>query len=125
MGIPLMDEHGNNVAPGQTSSVAAAQGVYLTTASRAILQAPVYFLPPFLLGAVGPLSRWLLVHPQMTVPVTTFLLLTSFGIGLPATVAMFPQISTISASAVEPNFTQLVNPRTQQPYTQFYYNKGL
>jgi sideroflexin-5 len=120
-----MDNNGSNVAPGETSSKAAAQGVYLTTASRALLQAPVYFLPPLLLSTLGPLSRLLLIQPQLTVPVTTFLLLTSFGIGLPATVAMFPQISMIRASAVEPAFQSLINPQTQKPYTHFYYNKGL
>lgn len=124
-GVPLTSEGGENVLPGSTSQVAAALGVYSTTASRAILQAPVYFLPPFLLAAIGPIKRYLAKKPSMTVPVTTYLLLTSFGIGLPATVAIFPQISSIPAHQVEERFQHLRDPQTQQPYKVFYYNKGL
>jgi hypothetical protein len=61
----------------------------------------------------------------MTVPITTFLLLTSFGIGLPATVAMFPQISSVDAKDVEERFQHLRDPQTNKPYDVFYYNKGL
>lgn len=124
-GIPLLNERGENVLPGSTSSVAAKAGVYSTTASRAALQAPVYFLPPILLATLPPLKRYLTKAPQMTVPITTFLLLTSFGIGLPATVAMFPQISSVDAKDVEERFQHLRDPQTNKPYDVFYYNKGL
>lgn len=124
-GIPLLTANGTPVVTdGRTSKAAALQGVTATVVSRAILPAPVFFGPPLLLS-VGPLQRYLMRHPAMTIPVTTFMLLTSFGIGLPATVAIFPQMSTIDASAVEPEFAQLINPETQQPYEKFYYNKGL
>ena len=124
-GIQLENALGENVLPGQTSQIAAAQGVYSTTASRAILQAPVYFVPPLLLASVAPIKRYLASKPAMTVPVTTYLLLVSFGVGLPATVAIFPQISSIPASAVEERFQHLRDPATQKPYDVFYYNKGL
>ena len=123
-GIPLQDAQGRNVLEGETSSIAARQGVNSTTLSRAILQAPVYFLPPVLLAA-GPLRRFLARKPALSVPVTTYLLLTSFGVGLPATVAIFPQISEIAPADVEERFQHLRDPQTQQPYTVFYYNKGL
>lgn len=42
-GVPLQDANGNDVLPGERSNIAAAAGVHSTTASRAILQAPVYF----------------------------------------------------------------------------------
>jgi sideroflexin-5 len=112
-GIPLENATGQDVLPGTTSQVAAAQGVYLTTASRALLQAPALFVPPVLLAAVP------------TVPLTTYLLLVSFGIGLPATVAIFPQISALPATAVEERFQLLRDPATDKPYDLFYYNKGL
>jgi len=126
-GIPLLDsETLTDVLPGTTSRIAAKQGVYSTTASRALLQAPVYFLPPVLLSVIGPLRRYLThVNPALTVPVTTFLLLTSFGVGLPATVAIFPQMQAINVEDVEDEFQHLRQPKTNQPYTQFYYNKGL
>lgn len=123
-GVPLLDANGKDVLPGETSQVAAARGVYSTTASRAILQAPVYFLPPVLL-AMGPLKSYVTKVPAATVPLTTFLLLTSFGIGLPSTVAIFPQISEIDAKDVEPKFQGLTNSQTGAPHTVFHYNKGL
>ena len=124
-GIPLLNEHGEEVAEGETSQIAARCGVNATTASRALLQAPVYFLPPALLMMGGPMKRYLARSPAMTVPLTTYLLLVSFGIGLPATVAIFPQISEISPNDVEGRFQHLRNPDTGLPYEKFYYNKGL
>jgi hypothetical protein len=123
-GIPLLDDRGNNVYPGMTSQEAARRGVNSTTLSRAILQAPVYFLPPVLLS-LGPLRRYLARHPAMAVPVTTYLLLVSFGVGLPATVAIFPQVQSISPDQVEEKFRRLRDPDTREPYRVFYYNKGL
>lgn len=122
-GIPLMDADGNNVLPGETSKVAATRGVNSTTLSRALLQAPVYFLPPLLVA--GPLRGIVAKNPILAVPATTFCVLTCFGVGLPATVAVFPQIAEIDANDAEEKFQHLRHPKTQQPYNTFYYNKGL
>lgn len=85
-GVPLTDEKGNDVSAGTaTSSVAAKRGVESTTVSRALLQAPVYFVPPLLMGMVGPFRRLVETNPRARVPLTTFLVLISFGIGLPVT----------------------------------------
>ena len=122
-GIPLVDGEGKNVLEGETSAIAAKHGVYSTTLSRALLQAPVYFLPPLLLG--GPLQNFVKGNPALRVPVTTFLILISFGIGLPATVAIFPQIVSIAPEDVEAKYQHLRDPKTKEPYTVYYYNKGL
>eukprot|EP00934_Nitzschia_sp_Nitz4_P001592 Nitzschia sp. Nitz4//scaffold68_size99682//82282//83551//NITZ4_004574-RA/size99682-snap-gene-0.5-mRNA-1//1//CDS//3329556623//1592//frame0 len=124
-GIHLLNEDGAVVSSTETSKVAAAQGVNSTTLSRAILQAPVYFLPPLLMTEAGPLGKIVARNPATRVPMTTFLLLISFGLGLPATVAIFPQIASIPAEQVEPAFQKLIDPKTQEPYKVFYYNKGL
>jgi hypothetical protein len=123
-GVPLVNDMGEDVLEGQTSCEAAKQGVYSTTASRALLQAPVYFLPPVLL-TLGPLKAYLTKHPTAAVPITTYLLLLSFGVGLPATVAIFPQMSQIKVHDVESKYWHLRDPRTNKPYEVFYYNKGL
>jgi sideroflexin-5 len=123
-GIPLLDKDGNDVLPGETSQEAATRGVHSTTLSRALLQAPVYFLPPLLVSS-GPLQRVIAKNPTAAVPITTFLLLVAFGVGLPATVAVFPQIAEIEPDQVEDKFKHLRHPKTLQPYTSFYYNKGL
>ena len=117
-GAPLLNEQLENVLPGETSSAAAKRGVFSTTASRAVLQMPTYFIPPLLLDTVTPLKHFLVDHSLMVVPVTTFLLLVSFGIGLPAAVGIFPQVSSIKAEDVEDKFRGL-------GYEKFYYNKGL
>lgn len=113
-GIPVYDESGETVG---ISKIAAAKGVYATTASRGILQIPVYFLPPAILA--------LLRLPLPVVPATTFFLLVSFGIGLPATVALFPQECEVSVKELETEFHHLRHPITQEPYRTLYFNKGL
>lgn len=140
-GIPLLDERYNPILVATTttndkdgttstsmgpaiSKVAARQGVHSTTLSRALLQAPVYFLPPLLL-AVGPLNRLVSQNPTYRIPLTTALLLFSFGVGLPATTALMPQMASIPAQDVEQQFHHLINRSTQQPYPIYYYNKGL
>ena len=123
-GIPLLNHRGEVVAEGETSLEAARRGVNSTTASRALLQAPVYLLPPILMSG-GYLKRFIAMNPAAAVPITTYLLLVSFGIGLPATVAIFPQISEISVKDVEHKFQHLRDPQTGKPYEAFYYNKGL
>ena len=123
-GIPLVTSSGENVLPGETSQIAAAQGVYSTTASRALLQAPVYFLPPVLMGSIPILKKYISANPKMSVPLTTYLVLVSFGLGLPATVAIFPQMAEIDAGDVEEKF-QGLRGKDGLPHEKYYYNKGL
>ena len=126
-GVPLrMDPSGSEglAADGMKSFKAAKEGVYMTVASRAILQAPVYFLPPLLMTVVPPLNKFLAKKPAMNVPVTTFLLLIAFGAGLPATVALFPQISSISVDDAEPEFKKFLKDKGDDR-KYLYYDKGL
>ena len=118
-GVPLMNADGDVLG---VSHVAAERGVNSTTASRAILQAPVYFIPPLLLSSI--FKSYLLKHPAMTVPLTTYLVLVAFGVGLPATVAIFPQLSSIDIADVEEQFQGLTD-KEGRPYHTLYYNKGL
>lgn len=43
---------------------------------------------------------------------------------LPGAVALFPQIGSISADALEPEFRGLTD-KTGAPIREFYYNKGV
>ena len=117
-GVPLLNSKMENVLPGETSSLAAKSGVLFTTATRAVLQTPTYFIPPLLLETITPLKSFMAENPIMIVPITTFLLLISFGIGLPCTVGLFPQISRIKTEDVEKKYQGL-------GYDELYYNKGL
>lgn len=122
-GVALMDQEGNIVLKGENSQVAASKGVNNTTLSRAILQLP-YLIPPLVLSTQGVIL-YLARHPAMNIPMTTYVILTSFGLGLPTSLAVFPQISEMSVSEVEEKYRDLVNPATGKPYKVFYYNKGL
>jgi tricarboxylate carrier len=124
-GIPLMNDRNEEVLSGETSVVAAKCGVYSTTASRAMLQAPVFFFPPMLLSSVPMFQKICARNPAMATPITTFLLLVSFGLGLPATVAIFPQISEIKVGDLEEKYQHLVDQKTGKTYETLYYNKGL
>lgn len=123
-GVPLVNANGEDVAPGKTSKIAATNGVNSTTASRAMLQAPVYFLPPLLMGSIPVLKNAVMRNPAISVPMTTYLVLVSFGLGLPATVAIFPQMAEIDVKDVEEEFQGLTG-RDGLPYQKYYYNKGL
>ena len=52
------------------------------------------------------------------------MLLVNFGIGLPSTVAIFPQMSDIKAEEAEEKFRSLKD-KDGKPYEVFFYNKGL
>jgi hypothetical protein len=123
-GIPLLNSNHENVMPGEASQEAARRGVNSTTLSRAILQAPVFIFAPVLM-LLGPFQKMVANNPRTRVPLTTFLLLTSFGVGLPVTTAIFPQIVSIKPDEVEDKFQHLQDPKTQKPYTEYYYDKGL
>lgn len=117
-GIPLLNENKENVLDGETSKIAAKRGVYATTASRAILQLPTFCIPPLVLQSLPPLQEYIRSNPTSEVPITTFLLLLSFGIGLPMVIGLLPQFSKIAVEDVEPKFANL-------EYKEFYYDKGL
>ena len=155
-GVPLLDEHGQNIVVGlpavaavaklpapapvdddtgddkettatttiteaisSSSQIAARYAVYATTASRALLQVPTFCIPPLLLDSSWlPFKAYVQTHPSAEVPITTFLLLLSFGIGLPIVIGLVPQRSTIKATEVESKFTNL-------GYDYFYFDKGL
>lgn len=124
-GVPLVNGDGEDVLPNETSKIAAERGVNSTTLSRAMLQAPVYFLPPFMMGALPPLKNAIMRNPMIRVPMTTYLLLCCFGIGLPASVAVFPQMGEIKVEEAEEKYSNLQDNKTGEPYKVLYYNKGL
>jgi len=125
-GVPLVNSNGDDVLPNETSKIAAERGVNSTTLSRALLQAPVYFLPPVLMGAIPLVKNALLRNPAMRVPVTTYLLLVCFGIGLPASVAIFPQMGEIKVEDAEEKYHKLQDEKNGgKPYEVLFYNKGL
>jgi len=130
-GVDLLDEDHNTISMplGEKSQLAAAKGVYETVASRAILQIPVYFVPPALMVVVPVLKNVVAHNPSVAVPLTTYLLLLSFGLGLPGAIAVFPQFGTIDATELEDPFQRVTMIDRDTGVTElrrcFKYNKGL
>mmetsp|Transcript_36899 Transcript_36899/g.66355 ORF Transcript_36899/g.66355 Transcript_36899/m.66355 type:complete len:434 (+) Transcript_36899:64-1365(+) len=125
-GIPLVNSDGDEVLPNEMSKIAAERGVNSTTFSRALLQAPVYFLPPVLMGVLPPLKNAIMKNPIMRVPMTTYLVLVCFGIGLPSSVAIFPQMGEIKVEEAEEKYHKLQDEKNGgKPYEVLFYNKGL
>lgn len=122
-GISIQDANGDTVLPDETSQIAAAKGVNTTTFTRALLQFP-YLVSPAVLSNQRMII-YLARHPTMTIPVTTYLIITTFGVGLPISIAVFPQMSEIPTQALEEKYHQIINPETGHPYDVLYYNKGL
>ena len=117
-GVALLNDQLEDVLPGETSLVAAAHSVYSTSASCAILQLPTFVIPPLILDTVAPLKDYMSLNPLSDVPITTFLLLITFSVGLPCVDGILPQMSKISVEDAESKYNDL-------GYKEFYYNKGL
>mmetsp|Transcript_8377 Transcript_8377/g.16676 ORF Transcript_8377/g.16676 Transcript_8377/m.16676 type:complete len:353 (-) Transcript_8377:289-1347(-) len=118
-GVYITDADGNVLADGQRSSNAARKAVQETVMSRAVLQIPVFFIPPMLMS-LPPFS--LIGSGAAVVSITTLFTIVSFGFGLPATVAIFPQIGTLKVEELEPELQAAI---PAQANGMVYYNKGL
>jgi hypothetical protein len=65
-------------------------------------------------------------NPMIRVPMTTYLLCVCFGIGLPASIAIFPQMGEIKVKDAEEKYHNLRDIQNGgKPYDVLYYNKGL
>jgi len=124
----MMDKVGNSIqmplGEDNMSRIAAVQGVYATTASRAIVNIPVLLMPPVILTNVPFLRNAIARSPALTIPLTVYVLLTCFGIGLPAACAVFPQITEVSTDDLENKFHNLYDANGNK-VDKLYFNKGL
>lgn len=82
----------------------------------------MYFIPPVLTSTI--FASMLAASAPLTVPVTTYLLLVSFGFGLPFAIAVFPQYGSIGADEVEEKFHGAID-ADGKVIQSFKYNKGL
>ena len=71
----------------------------------------MYFVPPLLTSMVPPLKAIITRTPSLSVPITTYLLLVSFGVGLPGACAVFPKISSVEFEELEEEFKEEVERR--------------
>jgi hypothetical protein len=79
-----------------------------------------------MLGAIPLLRNAIVRNPMFRVPMTTYLLCIFFGIGLPASIAIFPQMCEIKVKEEEEKYHNLLDNQNEgKPYDVLYYNKGL
>jgi len=113
-----MDDHGEVLASGLRSRAAAKRAVYSTLLSRATLAIPC-FLIPAVLTSTWPLYFYCSGHNAISLYVSTLVGMLSFGLGLPATIAISPRVSSIDILDLEPEFAE------HTTLDVVYYNKGL
>ena len=88
-----------------------------------VLPAPLLIIPSIAMLLVEK-TPFLTAYPRLSLPVNALFCCVSFVFGLPLAIALFPQVSRIQASQLEPEFHSLVDARGN-PVTQLLYNKGL
>ena len=96
-------------------------GVYETTLSRAVLQCPVYAIPPVVMSTIA--ASTIAASPYLATPIATYTLLIAFGVGLPAACAIFPQISEIDCDKLEEEYRNLKDDKGQT-IKKLYFNRG-
>jgi hypothetical protein len=119
-GIDVFDEQGEIRGKSKT---AGSDGLVKVAISRLLTPVPVMTLPPLFFFALNKTSL-LKKFPRLTVPINLGLIALCLGTGLPVAIALFPQVSTIATSRLEPEFQNLRD-KNGVPITQLYYNKGI
>ncbi|CAK4685273.1 hypothetical protein LEN26_010621 [Aphanomyces euteiches] len=104
------------------SKVAAQTAVLQVVPSRILMAVPGMVIPPVVIAALekGPLKRM----PALSAPIMVLLTGVCLSFSTPLCCALFPQKSSISTSALEPELQAIVD-RNFPETTQVYYNKGL
>ncbi|KAH3786577.1 sideroflexin-5-like [Dreissena polymorpha] len=114
-GISVMDKDHNVVG---SSKIAAKRAVFSTAGTRVVLPAPILIIPPIVMTFLEK-TRFLQRNPRFHLPLNALACTISFGLALPATVAMFPQYATIATKDLEPEIQAATSEET------LIYNKGL
>ncbi|XP_014744977.1 PREDICTED: sideroflexin-5, partial [Sturnus vulgaris] len=114
-GIDVLDDKGNVVG---SSRVAAKHALLETALTRVVLPMPILVLPPIIMSVLEKTSL-LRSRPRMLLPVQSLVCLAAFGLALPLAISLFPQMSEIETSQLEPEIAMATSSKT------VVYNKGL
>lgn len=109
------------VVVGQ-SQFAAKKALTEMAISRMVLTVPVFLMAPIGMFLAEPIIKK--NRRFLAIPFQSAFVLLGFGLGLPATIALFPQNGTVEASKLEPRFQNLRD-QGGDLITVFRYNKGL
>ncbi|XP_018876473.1 sideroflexin-5 isoform X7 [Gorilla gorilla gorilla] len=114
-GIDVLDSDGNLVG---SSKIAARHALLETALTRVVLPMPILVLPPIVMSMLEK-TALLQARPRLLLPVQSLVCLAAFGLALPLAISLFPQMSEIETTQLEPEIAQATSSRT------VVYNKGL
>uniref|UniRef100_A0A8C6KCN7 Sidoreflexin n=1 Tax=Nothobranchius furzeri TaxID=105023 RepID=A0A8C6KCN7_NOTFU len=116
-GIDVLDNNSNVVG---SSKIAARHAIMETALTRVVLPMPIFVLPPIIMSY---LERWVLRFLQrnrrLLLPIHSVVCLITFGLSLPVAISLFPQMSQIEVSCLEPEIAMATDCKVVT------YNKGL
>ncbi|XP_052006333.1 sideroflexin-5b [Xyrauchen texanus] len=114
-GIDVLDSNGNVVG---SSRIAAKRALIETALTRVVLPLPIFVLPPIIMAFLEKLPL-MQAHRRVMLPVHSLVCLAVFGLSLPLAISLFPQMSEIEASRLEPEIAMATDCK------MLTYNKGL
>ncbi|XP_029113528.1 sideroflexin-5a isoform X3 [Scleropages formosus] len=114
-GIDVLDTNGNVVG---TSRIAAKHALMETALTRVVLPMPILLFPPIIMAFLEKLPL-LQTHRRLVLPVHSLVCLAAFGFALPLAISLFPQMSQIEVSKLEPEIAMATDCKVVT------YNKGL
>ncbi|XP_039975105.1 sideroflexin-5b isoform X1 [Xiphias gladius] len=114
-GIDVLDNNGNVVG---SSKIAARHAITETAFTRVVLPMPIFVLPPVIMSYLERL-RFLQRNRRLLLPIHSVVCLVTFGLSLPLAISLFPQMSQIEVSRLEPEIAMATDCKVVT------YNKGL
>nr|XP_057932633.1 sideroflexin-5b isoform X2 [Doryrhamphus excisus] len=114
-GIDVLDADGKVVG---SSKIAARHAIAETAFTRVVLPMPIFVLPPIIMSYLEGL-RFLQTKRRLMLPIHSLVCLLTFGLSLPVAISLFPQMSQIEVSHLEPEIAMATDCKVVT------YNKGL
>uniref|UniRef100_A0A3P8XZJ2 Sidoreflexin n=1 Tax=Esox lucius TaxID=8010 RepID=A0A3P8XZJ2_ESOLU len=114
-GIDVLDENGNVVG---SSKIAAKHAIMETAFTRVVLPMPIFVLPPIIMSYLEKVPL-LQTNRRLLLPIHSLVCLATFGLSLPLAISLFPQMSQIEVSQLEPEIAMATDSKV------VIYNKGL
>ncbi|XP_056238995.1 sideroflexin-5b [Seriola aureovittata] len=114
-GIDVLDNKGNVVG---SSKIAARHAITETAFTRVVLPMPIFVLPPIIMSYLERL-RFLQSNRRLLLPIHSVVCLVTFALSLPVAISLFPQMSQIEVSRLEPEIAMATDCKVVS------YNKGL
>uniref|UniRef100_A0A3Q4ALM2 Uncharacterized protein n=1 Tax=Mola mola TaxID=94237 RepID=A0A3Q4ALM2_MOLML len=116
-GIDVLDGQGNVVG---SSKIAARHAIMETAFTRVVLPMPIFVLPPIIMSYLERfVLRFLQSNRRLMLPIHSLVCLLTFGLSLPVAISLFPQMSQIAVSRLEPEIAVTTDCEVVT------YNKGL